>query len=302
MDTILNNLKNRDQERLISMKNKSDKNDIVFIKHSSDVGVQRNGGRRGSEYGPSTIINHFQKLAAHSEKVWNEIETSNQLEEMQDFNLAQEKAIGRTAEALKLNQALKFVFLGGGHDHVYVDLEAVKKSFPTKKLCIINLDPHLDTRIDPFYNSGTPFRQLDKKEFKDDLFIQIGTEEFANVKSSKETFKHIKHNVYNFDLIKNESKNFTDNLNIISKIVPILDHNEYIYFLSIDLDAINSSLMEAVSAPNHRGVNFEFLANLIQFIKSNSNSFFTGFYEYNPLYENLSTKGARAIASLIYHL
>jgi formiminoglutamase len=50
------------------------------------------------------------------------------------------------------------IHLGGGHDHVYPLLKAIETKY--KKIIILNIDPHCDTRESEHNHSGTPFRQF----------------------------------------------------------------------------------------------------------------------------------------------
>jgi formiminoglutamase len=73
-------------------------------------------------------------------------------------------------------------------------------------------------------------------------------------------------------------------------------------FFSLDADAIESSQMEAVSAVNHSGLTIEEICMSIQAIqrKHPQQMKWLGIYEYNPVFDNLSCKGARGLAHIIY--
>ena len=60
--------------------------------------------------------------------------------------------------------------------------------------------------------------------------------------------------------------------------------------------------MEGVSAVNHRGLPYDFIEDVLLYSIDALNCQHFGIFEYNPLYENLSQKGARALASLIYQI
>jgi formiminoglutamase len=61
--------------------------------------------------------------------------------------------------------------------------------------------------------------------------------------------------------------------------------------------------MEGVSAVNHQGLNSnQVLEILLTILNSKKGKKYFGFYEYNPIYDNLSQKGARFIASLIFRI
>jgi formiminoglutamase len=61
--------------------------------------------------------------------------------------------------------------------------------------------------------------------------------------------------------------------------------------------------MEGVSAVNHQGISSREVQKILETVlNSKKGKKYFGFYEYNPLYDNLSQKGARFIASLIYNI
>ena len=301
IDPILENLKNRDSERYthyFHLKNVANqKYKINFIKHSSDIGVMRNGGRRGSMYAPKAILNTFKKMAAHNNDAFLEIEVSNQNQELTDFQQSQVKQTEQIEFVIKNVQSEFHVFLGGGHDHIYPSLMALSKIYPNKQLAIINIDPHLDIRIDPLFHSGTPFRQFDKNTTNVHSLTQIGTHDFANVKTSLSPLKNINQKIIKFDELKNQTDHFNNAAHFLH--LNFKKDERLIYFLSIDIDAIASETMEAVSAVNHRGIPLSFIEDIIIYFKQNLNCQYYGLYEYNPLFDNLSQKGARSIAGLI---
>ena len=77
-------------------------------------------------------------------------------------------------------------------------------------------------------------------------------------------------------------------------------HPDETTVLSIDCDALDSTLMSAVSAPNHKGISAPQLDSILTSYKESCLSPIVGIYEYNPLYEDLSCKGARFLAHLLY--
>jgi len=304
MNSISENLKNRDQERIINQFKTAKQYTINFIKLSSEEGVIRNGGRRGTKFGPTALLNTFKKLAQKSDSnSFNEIELSNPELEAKDFKNAQSETTTNIINELKAIEATKHVFIGGGHDYIYPCVEAIKNVNPNRPLLIINIDPHLDTRVDEFYNSGTPFRQIDQNATENENIelIQLGTHQFANVKSSKKELAHIHQKILGFDEIKNQTNNFNDNFDFFQLYFKTALEKNPIVILSLDVDAIESSVMEAVSAVNHRGFPVKFVEDIFDYFKENQSTYY-GLYEYNPLYDNLSGKGARFLASLIYRL
>lgn len=298
-DLILQNASSRDSERIVSNKTEPSAADILFFKSSSDVGTIRNAGRRGSNFAPEAIINIVKKLALHNEETWSDIEIAKPELELEDFEYAQKEYSTTLATALQsYTKAHKFIYLGGGHDHVYPLLKALNTR--SKKIKVINIDAHLDTRIDMFTNSGTPFRQF-ANEFEGQFeLIQLGIHDFANSKSTMNDLGRAREVVATYDDLKHLTANFTNNRKLFERMIPY--DQEALYLFSLDADALDSGIMEGVSAVNHRGLPFHFVEELLIYSQDVLRTKHYGFYEYNPVYDNLSQKGARTIASLIYKI
>lgn len=298
-DPILLNASARDSERIVNNKTQPSAADILFFKSSSDIGTIRNSGRRGSNFAPEAIINIVKKLALHNQETWSDIEIANPDLELEDFEHAQKEYSTTLATALQsYTKAHKFIYLGGGHDHVYPLLKALNTK--SKKIKVINIDAHLDTRTDTFTNSGTPFRQF-ANEFEGNFeLIQLGIHDFANSKTTMNALGKTKEVVATYDDLKHLTANFTNNRKLFERMIPY-DH-EALYLFSLDADALDSGIMEGVSAVNHRGLPYHFVEELLIYSQDVLRTKHYGFYEYNPVYDNLSQKGARALASLIYKI
>jgi formiminoglutamase len=300
-DQIFQNLSTRDTDRIISQFQTQKKYAINFIKHSSEEGVIRNGGRRGTSYGPMAILNTFKKFALSNEKqFFNEIEVSDPLIEKEDFLVSQKSESHHVKNAILQFPADIHLFLGGGHDHIFADLQAVEELHPEKKLIIVNLDPHLDMRTDTVFSSGTPFRQFDQCAKNSHDLIQIGSHKYTNVKSSLNSPQKLNQKIINFEDLLLQTENFNNTITFLNLNFPFNENT--IYFLSIDIDVLDACSMEAVSAVNQRGVSLDFLETTINYFKNELHTKYFGMYEYNPLYDNLSQKGERTIAHLISHL
>lgn len=298
-DPILENAKTRDSERLIENRVIPSEADILFLKSSSDIGTVRNFGRRGSNFAPEALLSIVKKLALHTSEKWSDIEIADPTLEDQNFDLSQKKA----AEKISLifegyQKARKFIYLGGGHDHIYPVLKALNEK--SKKIIVINIDAHLDTRIDEFHNSGTPFRQFASEFDGSFQLIQLGIHDFANAKSTMSELGKAKEVVATYEDLKSLTQNFSNNWKQFERMIPY--DSQALYVLSLDADALDSSLMEGVSAVNHRGLPQHFVEELMVYCLDVLRVKHLGIYEYNPVYDNLSQKGARALASLIYRM
>ncbi len=290
-------ISSRDQERIINNKIQNEKADILFLKFSSDRGTVRNYGRRGSQFAPEAIISVIKKLSCHNLSKWSDIELAKPNEELFDFANAQKKLSMSLIEILNnCLRAQKFIYLGGGHDYIYPITMSIN-SF-TKKIVIINLDAHLDTRTDYEPNSGTPFRQIDRDFSGEVEIIQLGIHDFANSISTMSNLDNAREVVATYEDIRFGTKEFTETDKFLERVIPF--QNETTYLFSLDADSIEAGIMEGVSAVNHRGLPYDFVEDVLDYAKNRLRCQHFGFFEYNPVYDNLSQKGARALASLIY--
>lgn len=289
----------RDLERIINNRSASELADILFLKFSSDTGTILNGGRRGSLFAPEAILSIVKKLAAHTLLKWSDVELSEQEEEKKEFKASQiNLALRIQQKLLAQTRTQKFVYLGGGHDYIYPTLKALNHF--TKKLVVINLDAHLDTRTDVEPNSGTPFRQI-SNDFDGVIeIIQLGIHDFANSISTMSNLKSGKEVVATYEDVRFGTKDFTETESFLKRIIPF--QKETMYVFSLDADALESGIMEGVSAVNHRGLPYDFVEDVLLYSIDELKCQHFGIFEYNPVYDNLSQKGARTLASLIYQI
>ncbi len=274
------------------------KQDMILFKASSDIGVQRNSGRLGARFAPQAILHAFQKL---NQVEWAhnlyECETTSQASEKADF----EQSILDSVKILKENfpASACTVHLGGGHDHIYSLLKALYEK-GEKNLLILNIDPHCDTRPLDRAHSGNPFRrfQNDCPDWQGRL-IQVGISEMNN---NKETLAGIPQmDIFNFEQLRVLSENFTKDLELNDFVTQkTIDDCDRV-ILSLDADIIESSTMEAVSAVSYKGIPAHYLRSfLISLVRDLKKPHTLGVYEYNPIFDNLSNKGSRFLAGLLY--
>jgi formiminoglutamase len=266
----------------------------TILTSESDLGVIRNGGRRGANYGPKAILSAISKMTCHTKESISQIQirkgsSSDSFESQQKIDIA------ILDNALK-SSSKNFWHLGGGHDHIYPLLKSLSKNY--KKICVVNIDAHLDTRIDKHPHSGTPFRQFSNEFDGDFTLYQLGIHKFANTKENYAQLKNGEMKVYSTTQIQRESSNFVNMNSFLEK--ELLIPKDHLCILSLDCDAIDSTTMEAVSAVNHDGLSLQTIKSIFSWYFSlRQEKNYIGVYEYNPIYDNLSNKGSRAIASLI---
>jgi formiminoglutamase len=269
-----------------------DKSDNVFFLSPNDVGVYRNGGRRGSCFGPRAIMNSFMNMALPQKFTIDsvsEIEVCPNSEI--DFDKSQQEE-AKLIEKYYSNNLQNIIHIGGGHDHIYPLLKAASKVH--KNITIINIDAHLDTRVDSLSHSGTPFRQFGNEcEGKFNL-IQLGIHPYANAKSNYKEIPNTNMIVHTMNSIRDIG---------IDNVLREIKIEDSFIILSLDADAISSSIMKGVSAVNHNGFEHNEISKIFSFYKKLAQKQkLVGIYEYNPLFDDLSASGSKYLAQEIYQI
>lgn len=287
---------NKRFQHSIGAKFRDEISEVNFLTSPSDIGVRKNLGRSGARFAPKVILNQFKKLNNHLKQAsFANFTVSDHELEKQNFKTAQEKSTQEIFKILKTNKTC--IHLGGGHDHAYPMLMAIDQLKNFENIVILNLDAHCDTRIDDNSHSGTPFRDYDKNGTKDFFLYQIGIHQFANSKDTMTQLERGKMYIEEF------SSSFIPNRfdQVLKKECPFNITNKTFIYLSLDSDAIHSSIMSGVSAVNHHGLDINYICNLIDWLTVNEYQSCFGIYEYNPLFDDISVRGARALSFLIHH-
>lgn len=270
--------------------------DYLIFTSPSDEGVRRNLGRNGARYAPAGILNVFKKMNQHQELKFSCIQVTDQKAESVQFETAQENAAKEIGKHLKKNDGPIFTHLGGGHDHVFPLLKAIDSSQLFKKIFIINIDAHCDTRVDDSKHSGTPFRDFDHVVKTPTQLVQFGIQYYANSDSTLSALKNIQEE----HIFINETQQQLDKL---LQLIKENDQADTALIFSLDCDALEGHLMKAVSAVNGHGVPLTTVREILnQFKETHNAKKFYGFYEYNPIFDDLSQLGARTISSLLYSI
>ncbi|WP_408099167.1 arginase family protein [Peredibacter sp. HCB2-198] len=270
---------------------------FLFIKSSTDLGVIRNGGRNGARFAPQSFLSTFKKFSQDlhlKEQSFLEFEVSDEIHEKQNFHEAQIAESQRIEKILKDHPGKKVCHIGGGHDHIYPLLRAYSHQY--KKIVVLNIDAHADTRTDTEFHSGTPFRQF-STEFDGDFFIfQIGLHPFANSFSTLSPLNKGK----SVELFKKDLN--PENLNkLFKQVSDVVDEKTLVVF-SLDADALNGYEVPGVSAVNPAGISRTELLDLWKRYTGLklSHAPVLGIYELNPLYDSLASISMRNMASFVF--
>lgn len=270
--------------------------EMIFLKSSSDVGVQRNGGRNGAKFAPQSFLSYFKKLnlpAGKKLKSMAEWEVASETEELKDFHSAQNLQAERIAHVLKNNAQSFICHLGGGHDHIFPLLKALNETF--ENIVVINVDAHADTRTDEDFHSGTPFRQFSQECRGKFTLIQVGLLPFANSTSTLSPLsKGQQHILWRDEIGQAEKwKDITAHIQLNAETAVVF---------SLDADALQGSEMPGVSAVNGNGLSrSELVAIWEKYLSlSFSHAPMMGIYELNPVYDSISMLSVRTLASFVY--
>ena len=271
--------------------------EVLFVKSSSDIGVMRNGGRNGARLAPKSLLSYFRKLALDkisAQYSFREIEVSSMDEESENFPKAQENEALRIETALRMSPGARVIHIGGGHDHIYPLLRSYSHA---KRVIVLNLDAHADTRTDENSNSGTPFRQFAREYHGEFHLFQLGLHVFANSESTLSPLpKGNMHILWRKDLMDQSQWQI-----FFGEMRKLIDEDTVVIF-SLDADAISGQLVPGVSAVNGLGLNTSELFQAWQMYRTlpMKHEPIMGIYELNPVFDTLSGMSMRFISNFIF--
>jgi len=257
--------------------------DWNFILGSSDQGVQYNRGRQGAKDAGRVILNHLANMIkpiSHARKLCPHVVKQEISQNLWSPHL---------------------VHLGSGHDHVYELLKlALGKGI--KKFLIFNLDAHADMRPDDLLHSGTPFRYFftkHQKDIKNYHLAQWGIHRYYQSESDLDLKGAEVEVLWSHEI---DTQSIEQSIKKIKLLVEPYQKNETLVLVSLDADVLCGSNMPAVSAVNPRGFSVDFTSQIIKKIQQEFQCFQTvlGVYEYNPLYDDISARGAKTLATIVY--
>ena len=130
--------------------------------------------------------------------------------------------------------------------------------------------------------------------------MQLGVHDFANSISTMSNLPNVKEIVAAYEDVRFGTHNFTNTDSFLERVIPFQKDTCYVF--SLDADALDSGIMEGVSAVNHRGLPYDFVEDVLLYSIDQLKCQHFGIFEYNPVFDNLSQKGARTIAALIYQI
>ncbi|GIV50358.1 MAG: arginase [Candidatus Kapaibacterium sp.] len=253
---------------------------IALVGVPQDIGVARNGGRRGAAAAPAAIRAALAKLAASIGETMLPRQVSicdcglvrTEGLSLEEIHQRQEYIVGHF-----LAMGASVLVLGGGHDTALPDGRALGKR--VERLGIVNVDAHLDVRIptDDGSHSGSPFRELiEDAACPLEVLIELGTQRFAASAHHVRYVREHGHIVWMLDDIRRNTLEI-----VLADIERRLAECDGI-MLSLDVDALASAYAPGVSAPANDGFQPAEVAAIIERIVSMPQCRLVDIVEVNP--------------------
>ena len=267
----------------------------ALIGFACDAGVVRNHGRPGAAGGPAALRAQLGGLAAH---------LSHPLYDAGDVacvgdGLEQAQGELSAAVATLSGNGHRPVVLGGGHEMAWGSYLGIRsalqaKGEPMDRLAVVNIDAHFDLRSSDRPTSGTPFRQMADLSLSDSApfhYFCLGVSEAANTDALFRTAHEIGA-TYLTDLQMQELPR--------ELLEEIAERFEHIY-LTVDLDALPSSAMPAVSAPAALGVPVAVVLECIRMLRHSRRLILSEIAELNPSFD-VTNNAAKLAARVAYEM
>lgn len=262
--------------------------DIVIIGCPQDEGVLRNNGRIGAALAPDAIREQFYRLTPFNfvKKVFDlgNIVIGRTLEETHHTH--------KEVVAQVLRDGKRCVVLGGGNDVSYPDGLAMAEVFGPEWWLAINVDSHLDVRLAPERNSGTPYRQLlDEGHLKPEYFFEVGFQTHLCSPVYYDYIRSLGVNRISLELLRSRSEADLELKEAIKQ--KFIRHSESLNtFFGFDLDVVRSADAPGTSAPSPLGLRAGEFIQLVKYAASLANTRIIEFSEVNPNFDedNRTTK------------
>lgn len=258
---------------------------MALVGFACDAGVARNQGRIGAAEGPDAL----RRMMANLPVIHEVPADAGNIVCMGDALEAAQAAYADQVAAMIRGGTLP-IGLGGGHEIAFAAGMGLHQALPGARLGIINIDAHLDVRIDARPSSGTPFRQLaDTFSYR---YACLGASRFANTPSLFARARKMGAWVMQDDEMLTTAWTETE-----AGIRHFANTVDAIY-LTLDLDVLPASVMPAVSAPAAFGLPLLLVENLLRVVFASGKVRLCDVAEYNPRYD-IDGHGARTAARLV---
>jgi len=255
--------------------------EIVIIGCPQDEGVLRNQGRAGAALAPQAIRRQFYRLTPFN--------LQKRLFDLGDIVIGSTLEETHTTQAEVVAQVLRdgkrCIVLGGGNDISYPDGKAMAEVFGPEWWLAINVDSHLDVRIAPEPNSGTPYRQLlDEGYLKPEYFFEVGFQTHFCSPIYYDYIRSIGVNRISLELLRSRSEADIELKEAVKE--KFIRHSQSLNtFFGFDLDAVRSADAPGTSAPSPIGLRAGEFIQLVKYAASLANTRMIEFSEVNPNFD-----------------
>ena len=259
----------------------------VMIGCPQDEGVSRNNGRPGSAKAPNAIRRQLYKLQMPESDHLHLLDAGNVIfQSLEESHYRLQMAVTHF-----LKNGCKVVVLGGGNDISFADVSAFTAVFDN---CIaINMDAHLDMRIQDVMTSGTPYRKLiEEKKLKPENLYQFGIRPESNAPGYLMQAAEM-----GVRIILRSEVEHAGALPSFKKITENIDGRPL--FLGLDMDSIQMSDAPGVSAPFPSGFTAREMLDCVEYAAQSNNLKLFEITEMNPDLD-IDSGTARLAALAVY--
>ncbi|WP_158773526.1 formimidoylglutamase [Cobetia sp. L2A1] len=311
----------------------------ALLGFACDLGVIRNQGRAGAADGPKALRRQLANLAWPIDNAlrvcdYGNIAAPSMMDPMDEHQTFSEEFTRETLGvyladaqahlASHVSQALathtRLLVIGGGHETAWGSFQGLWKRLEClqqkndlespPRLGIINLDAHLDLRLNPDTHgtSGTPFRQIAdflaerKQPFE---YCCLGMAAEANTRGLRQRADDIGALVIEDRQLSGDAMNAMALEQARQQLANFCIDKDVLY-LTLDLDVLPHYQAPGVSAPASRGVALSIIETLIQDVKLHARACRFGLplvevVELNPHHDQQQTtaRTAAVLASIM---
>jgi len=258
------------------------------------------GGRLGAAQGPRSFRDQWAKLSGALELR----QCCNDHGDLHQLTGTIEQHHQQTIDALtsKLSIQETSVVIGGGHDHGFTHLAALKdlatrEYGKSARIGCINIDAHLDVRKpNPHITSGSPFYlSIENKTVLPKDFVEFGIQRQSNSETLWDYAKLRKLRVHLYSSFRKGKA-----LQTFQKELKKLCKNTDAVVISLDLDAIASAFAPGVSAPQSEGFSPQEIFEMMEMSSAQKKVISLGVFELNPFHD-IDHRTAKLAANAVYH-
>jgi formiminoglutamase len=255
---------------------------IALLGFATDIGVQRNNGRKGAAKGPFAFRKSLANLPFSKE--------FPSLTDFGDFGCLDddlEKAQSRYGDGIQslIHKGYFPCGIGGGHEISWAFFQGLSKAYPRQSIGIINFDAHFDLRpltIEGKGTSGTSFTQISEFLKEKELpfkYACVGIQPRGNTLSLFDEAKKRGVSYLLAEELYQKGPNVT--IQFLSSFISGLDK----IYLTIDLDVFQSAIAPGVSAPQPLGIDPRMVLTSLRLLASSTKLIGFDIAELNPFFD-----------------